>query len=797
MSTRTFILAVTGCAVIVACGSYGTSVVEVGNTRTAVASVSVTVPLSLAAGQTARAIATPKDANGTALTDRPVLWYSSSSSIASVTDSGIISAVAPGSTVLSAISEGVAGEATMAVVPPPPTPIATVAVAVDPSAVLIGQTAQATAILADSSGNQISGRAVTWTSSDITVATVDTTTGKVKAIGPGQSMIKATTTGKSNSSRLSVSAPAPIPVASVSVSPLTASLQVGSSVQLSAVTLDSNSNVLTGRVIGWGSSNTTIATVSSSGLVTAVAAGSVSVTASSEGQTASAAITASAPPSVPVASVSVTPATSSLQVGGTAQLSAITRDANNNVLTGRVINWSSSNTGISTVSASGLVTAIVAGSATITALSETKTGTAAITVNAPAPVPVASVSVSPATSSLLVGATVQLTAVTRDANNNVLTGRVITWGSGNTGISTVSASGLVTAIAAGSVTVTALSETKTGMAAITVSAPAPVPVASVSVSPATATLVVGGTVQLSAVTRDANNNILTGRLISWNSSSGAVATVSASGLAKAVAAGNAQITATSEGQIGSATLTDTSPSQPVPPPSGNLNEPAGMTLIAQRSFNGLNEAPWIDSFNANASFISDSSAPRSPTGILRATYPAGFAGGSSPVGNSYVNFAGKRTLYVAFWSRFSANFYGHGSNVNKMAYFYTPAFSGLFVLVANGAGTNPLKPEIRFQNTISDGTSNLLPNLVPTATIPRGQWNLIEVVAVGNTAGNKDGSIDVFLNGVHVTSKAMQWETGSSTWGYFYYYPDWGGTGDTVPYNMWLDWDHAYVSGKN
>jgi hypothetical protein len=356
---------------------------------------------------------------------------------------------------------------------------------------------------------------------------------------------------------------------------------------------------------------------------------------------------------------------------------------------------------------------------------------------------------------------------------------------------------MVTARTAGATQITASSEGATGTAPLSVTTTTPVPVASVSVSPATATLVVGGTVQLSAVTRDANNNILTGRLISWNSSSGAVATVSASGLAKAVAAGNAQITATSEGQIGSATLTDTSPSQPVPPPSGNLNEPAGMTLIAQRSFNGLNEAPWIDSFNANASFISDSSAPRSPTGILRATYPAGFAGGSSPVGNSYVNFAGKRTLYVAFWSRFSANFYGHGSNVNKMAYFYTPAFSGLFVLVANGAGTNPLKPEIRFQNTISDGTSNLLPNLVPTATIPRGQWNLIEVVAVGNTAGNKDGSIDVYLNGVHVTSKAMQWETGSSTWGYFYYYPDWGGTGDTVPYNMWLDWDHAYVSGKN
>ncbi|HEX9382507.1 MAG TPA: Ig-like domain-containing protein, partial [Gemmatimonadaceae bacterium] len=115
MSTRTFILAVTGCAVIVACGSYGTSLVEVGNTRTPVASVSVTVPATLAAGQTARAIATPKDANGTALTGRPVLWYSSSGSIASVSDSGIISAVAPGTAVVSAVSEGVAGEASMAV----------------------------------------------------------------------------------------------------------------------------------------------------------------------------------------------------------------------------------------------------------------------------------------------------------------------------------------------------------------------------------------------------------------------------------------------------------------------------------------------------------------------------------------------------------------------------------------------------------------------------------------------------------------------------------------------------------
>jgi uncharacterized protein YjdB len=383
---RTFMLAVTGLVIAVAaCSSYGTSVVEVGKTRAQVASVSLTIPSSLAAGQTARAIATPKDANGTALTDRPITWYSSSVSIASVNDSGVISAVAPGNTVVSAVSEGIAGQASMAITPPLPTPIATVSVAVSPPAVLIGQTAQATATLQDSSGNLISGRTVTWESSDISIATVDTT-GTVKATGLGNALIKASSGGKNNSSRLSVSAPAPIPVASVSVSPASASLQIGATVQLSATTRDANGVVLTGRVIGWNSGNTSIATVSSTGLVTGIAGGSVSITAGSEGQTASAAVTVSAPAPAPVATVSVSPASSSVQVGGTLQLSATTRDASGSVLTGRVVRWSSANTSIARVdSISGSFTAVAVGPVTITATSETKTGTAAITVIVPPP----------------------------------------------------------------------------------------------------------------------------------------------------------------------------------------------------------------------------------------------------------------------------------------------------------------------------------------------------------------------------------------------------------------------------
>jgi uncharacterized protein YjdB len=706
---RTFMLAVTGLVfAVAACSSYGTSVVEVGRTRAQVASVSLSVPSSLAAGQTARAIATPKDASGAALTDRPVTWYTSSASIANVSDSGIISAVAPGTAVVSAVSEGIAGQASMAVVPPPPTPIATVAVAINPSAVLIGQTAQATAILADSSGNQISGRTVIWSSSDLTVATVDTITGTVTAVGPGQSMIKASTTGKSNSSRLSVSAPAPIPVASVSVSPTTSTLQIGGTVQLSAVTRDANNNILTGRVINWGSGNTGIATVSASGLVTAVAAGNVSVTASSEGQTAS----------------------------------------------------------------------------------------AAITVSAPAPVPVASVSVSPATSSLLVGATVQLSATTRDANSNVLTGRVIAWSSSNTSISTVSASGLVTAIAAGSATITATSETKTGTAAITVSAPAPVPVASVTVSPATPSLTVGGTVQFSAVTRDANNNILTGRSITWSSNNLAVATVSASALGTAVAVGTAQVTATSEGKVGSGTLTVTSP--PPPPPPGSSNEPAGMTTLTDRPFNTANELGWTDWWPGGLmTFVSDATAPHSPSGILRATYPTGYVAGSAPGAWDPPMSGNKKTVYLAVWVKHSANWFGQSTGTNKIFYFHTSTNDApVFYFTAEGVGNGNLVPYIALQATVSPGESNLNPNLVPSAVIPRGQWNLIEVVAVGNSPGNRDGSIDWYVNGVHVGSYAVEFESGGTTWQRISFAPVWGGQGGAVPATQTLDFDHAYLSVK-
>jgi hypothetical protein len=388
---------------------------------------------------------------------------------------------------------------------------------------------------------------------------------------------------------------------------------------------------------------------------------------------------------------------------------------------------------------------------------------------------------------------VQLAAVTRDANNNVLTGRVINWSSGNTGIATVSASGLVKAVAAGSVSISASSEGQTASATITVSAPAPVPVASVTVSPATPTVQAGSTVQFSAVTRDANNNILSGRSITWSSSNVAVATVSASALGRAVAVGSAQITATSEGKVGSATLTVTAPPPP-PAPPGSSNEPAGMTTLVDIPFES---AIWYNPAGL-ITVETDASAPHSPPGIIRATYPAGFVAGSGPGAWDAPSLGNRKTVYVAVWMRHSANWYGQEAGVNKVFYMHTSTNDApVFYFSATGSGTGDLMPQIRLQQTASPPESNLSPNLVPSARMVRGQWNLIEVVAVGNSAGNKDGSVDWYLNGVHVGSyTAIEWEAGGTTWQRLSFAPVWGGIGGSVPATQWLDFDHLNVSVK-
>jgi len=170
-----------------------------------------------------------------------------------------------------------------------------------------------------------------------------------------------------------------------------------------------------------------------------------------------------------VATVSVTLAKSEILIGETTTGTATLKDATGAVITGRAVTWSSGTTSVATVSSTGVVTGVTAGTSVIAATSEGNTGTATVTVTAP----VASVTVSLASSSISIGSTTQATATLQDAGGNTLTGRTVAWSSGTTSVATVDANGLVTGVGTGTSVITATSEGKSGTATVMVTANPP------------------------------------------------------------------------------------------------------------------------------------------------------------------------------------------------------------------------------------------------------------------------------------------------------------------------------------
>ncbi|HEY9225611.1 MAG TPA: Ig-like domain-containing protein [Gemmatimonadaceae bacterium] len=533
----------TGSATITATadGKNGTATVTVA--QASVATIAVTPsPLSMTVGQQTQLTATLKDVAGSVLTGRTVTWSSANTGIATVSAEGVLAAVAAGSTTITATSEGKSGTVAVTI-----SNVAVGSVVVQPQgpSIVRGSSVQLSVTVRDVNGDIAADRVVTWTSSAPAQAIVSPT-GVVTGIAPGVVIITATSEEKSGTTSVTVTQP---PVGSVTVAPSSVTVPTSKTATLTATVRDVLGGIVTNVPVAWSSSNPAIASVSA-GVVTGVAAGTATIQATSGGKSGSSSITVLP---VPVSSVVVQPSTASLAAGSTTQLTAVTKDSAGGVLTGRSLSWASSNPAAATVSVTGLVTAVAPGNATITATSEGKSGTSAITVN----VSVASVTITPATATIPVTQTKAFAATTKDAQGSVLTGRLVTWSSSNAAIAGVSSSGVATGVAPGTVTITATSEGKSGVATLTVN---PVPVSSVTITPPSPdTVFVGSTRQLAAVTKDSAGGVLTGRVVTWQSNKNNVATVDATGLVTGVSEGNANITATSEGKSSTNTVVSIKP----------------------------------------------------------------------------------------------------------------------------------------------------------------------------------------------------------------------------------------------
>jgi glucose/arabinose dehydrogenase len=183
-----------------------------------VASVTVIAPAStLEVGEELQLSVTARDAGGGVLEGRPVEWSSTDPAVASVSPTGLVTAIGNGPAEVRATVEGVVGSVELLVVPPPPPPpppppgpVATVTITAPAATVAVGAVLPLTAIARDSAGTVLAGRQFEWSSGDATKASVSQT-GEVSGVAPGDVEIHAVSEGIGGNLLVTVTETAPPP----------------------------------------------------------------------------------------------------------------------------------------------------------------------------------------------------------------------------------------------------------------------------------------------------------------------------------------------------------------------------------------------------------------------------------------------------------------------------------------------------------------------------------------------------------------------------------------------------------
>jgi hypothetical protein len=448
-----------------------------------------------------------------------------------------------------------------------------------------------------------------------------------------------------------------------------------------------------------------------------------------------------------------------------------------------------------------------------------------IVVSTRQPSAVASVAMSPASGSVQVGQVLQLTATPLDASGNVLGGRTVTWATSNAAVATVSGTGLVTAVAAGAATISAMSEGVQGMAAVTVTnhtSTEPGTVTDLTVSAATDTSVTLAFTEVNDGTgKPASYDIrLAAGTLSWGSAAevtggscaspgagtaiGVMRSCSVFGLAASTAyqfqvvafRGNLNVNAVFGALSNVAGDTTTGST---PPPGGAWpNEPAGLTVRTDWGLDQVlptaGDVPipgspgWhvVYGFvpgpaNGWAQLVADPTAPFSTTSVYDFVYPQGMVEGTAPATVYYPNL-GTREVYVGFWWKPSAPF-DFGPNGNKIAFLFN---SG------GGAGGQ------QFIILLPDGRLHVLPEYpgdyrwrdpnVTSTVVTLGQWHRVEWYC--NLA---TGALQWWLDGVLQGSYSDV--SNGHAFDMFQFSPTWGGNSGAQKRETDHYWfDHLHLS---
>lgn len=365
-------------------------------------------------------------------TDKIITWSTSDSSIATINNEGVVVGIKVGTATITAKNGNVSTTVQVTI-----TPIVVKSIELNKKSTTLvvdgSETITATIYPSNATNNDI-----TWASSDESIVTVNNGTIIGKNVG------KAVVTAKCGEKYASVNVtvnkkPAsPIAVTSVSLSKSSLSILIGNSTSITATVKPDNA---TNKAVTWASSDNSIATVNN-GVITAKNIGTATITATSGGKSATVKVTVDP---IEVTSIKLNKTSTSIVQDSSETITATISPAN---ATNKTITWTSSDSSIATVS-NGKITAKKVGTAKITAKCGSKS--AAVTVKV-TPVLATSVTLNKTSTNMIIGNSETFKATIKPSNT---TNKTVKWKSSDTSIATVDQNGLVTAVSAGSVKITA------------------------------------------------------------------------------------------------------------------------------------------------------------------------------------------------------------------------------------------------------------------------------------------------------------------------------------------------------